>query len=940
MSPSSRKMASHEKSRRRFLKNVALGMGAASIPVSLAVADLPGGLERKECEPALAQAEIEFPRRFSGTRLKMLSFPLGGVGAGSISLGGRGELKDWSIFNRPDNGKSPTYAFPAIRVHSGNRKPVTKVLEARIIPPYQRGPLDLGWENVPGLPRLESCTFMGEYPMARVDFEDPELPVRIYLEAFTPFIPLDPEASGLPVAILRYTVSNPKPSAAQVSIAFSIDNPVGREQGLGVSSAGTQGRENQFRKTSEVEGLLMQNPFLSKTDPLAGTFALAILGPGSGKVSYLRGWPSARWWESPWLYWEDFSRDGELGPETVAHNAVGVLCLQRKVPARGKGEFTFLLSWHFPNRTPKRCGWAAPKDHENDLVGNYYSSRFPDAWAVAEYTAQHLSDLETRTRRFLTAMRETTLPGAVRDAAMSNLSTLAVQTSFRTADGRFHGFEGCQDHSGCCFGSCTHVYGYEAAIAHIFPSLSRSLREQQFGFLTDEQGLMDYREFLPYGIEHFGVAAADGQMACIMKLYLDWRLSGDTEWLRQLWPRAKRALEFAWIKGGWDANRDGVMEGVQHNTYDVEFVGPNPLCGIWYLGALRAGEEMAKAVGDHGAAEEYHKLFQRGSAWIDANLFNGEFYIQKIGSIPQDEVARGLIEGMGSSSTDHPSFQLGNGCLVDQLVGQYVAQIAGLGLLLDRAHIQKTLESIYKYNYKRTLRNHACVMRTFALNDEAALVICDYPHANPPKTPFPYFQEVMTGFEYSAAILMLYMGMVSEGVELISNVRRRYDGEKRNAWDEAECGHHYARAMASWAGLLALSGFSYHAGTKTVTAIPQIRPENFLSFWSCGTGWGTFSQHIGKESASFSLTVGEGQLVCRSVELEGREKGEIRSRAKLGSRPIPHKIQVAGDRRLFIFPSEITIEAGDELTLNVDAHLKTSKSEQPPVGRDRARLSA
>ena len=77
-------------------------------------------------------------------------------------------------------------------------------------------------------------------------------------------------------------------------------------------------------------------------------------------------------------------------------------------------------------------------------------------------------------------------------------------------------------------------------------------------------------------------------------------------------------MAFAWIPGGWDANRDGVMEGVQHNTYDVEFYGPNPLCGIYYLGALRAAEEMARAVGDNGAAAEYRGLFERGSKWIDA----------------------------------------------------------------------------------------------------------------------------------------------------------------------------------------------------------------------------------------------------------------------------------------------------------------------------------
>ncbi len=329
---------------------------------------------------------------------------------------------------------------------------------------------------------------------------------------------------------------------------------------------------------------------------------------------------------------------------------------------------------------------------------------------------------------FLTPFATPRCPDAVKDAALANLSTLATPTAFRTSDGAFHGFEGCVDHSGCCFGSCTHVYAYEPATAHVFPALSRSLREQQFGYSTDAQGLMDFRELLPFGIAHFGTAAADGQMACVVKAYLDWRLSGDTAWLRRQWPGVKRALEFAWIKGGWDANRDGVMEGVQHNTYDIEFIGPNPFCGMWYLAALRAGEEMARAMGDASAAAEFQRIFRKGSEWVDSNLFNGEFYIQKVGSVAKDDIAKGLQAGMGTVDTEHPTYQFGEGCLSDQLMGQYFALIAGLGLLVERDHVLKRCARSGNTTTNRTLADHACVQRAYALNDEAGLVVCDYPH--------------------------------------------------------------------------------------------------------------------------------------------------------------------------------------------------------------------
>jgi len=916
MAKSSRRVST-KRGRRKFLKTVALGAGAMALPGgqagSAAAPSGPGGAPSHGPTPSSA---IAYPRVFKGPQLKMLAFPLGGVGAGSISLGGRGDLREWWIFNRPDKGKSPEYAFPAIWVETQGRPPLARVLEARYLPPYE-GSSGLGSANAPGLPRLESSVFTGEFPFAHIDFEDRELPVKVALEAFTPFIPLDADESGLPVAVLRYRVTNPAKSAAQVSIVFSIDNPVG----LGNAA----GRANEFRSGEALAGLLMKNPFLPANDPLAGTFAVSVLGQGlgssaradlsSGRLTYLRGWPSATWWQSPLLFWDDFSKDGEFGPQTGAPGTVGALCLKREIAAGAVSDFTFLLSWHFPNRTPKRCGWSAPEGHENDLIGNFYCTRFKDAWAAAEYAAHNLPDLEARTRRFADAMREATLPGAVRDAATANLAALVTATSFRTSDGSFHGFEGCNEDSGCCFGNCTHVYAYETVIANLFPSLSHSLRDQQFGFLTDDEGRMDYREHLPFGIKRTGLAAADGQMACLMKLYWDWRLSGDTGWLRERWPAAKQALEFAWIAGGWDANRDGVMEGVQHNTYDVEFIGPNPLCGIWYLGGLRAAEEMARAVGDSASADAYRRLFDRGSRWIDANLFNGEYYIQKIGSVPSDQVAKGLTEGMGGD-TERPTFQLGEGCLADQLLGQYFAELSGLGMLLDSDHLHATLRSVHQYNFRRSLEDHVSVQRTYALNDEAGLLVCSYPKGNRPETPFPYFAEVWTGLEYSTAALMLSLGMVEQGLEIVEGARRRHDGERRNAWDEPECGYHYARPMASWSTILALSGFRYHGVEKSVVAKPRINPAKFACFWSTGTGWGVFSQQLGPRGSRFSLGVHEGSLACKTVTLARGFASAKTSSAQLAGQTLPHQVEVRGDEAVFVLAQELTVAKGQKLVLN------------------------
>ena len=858
--------------------------------------------------------KIAYPRVFSGDQLKMLAFPLGGVAAGSIALGGRGQLRDWEIFNRPNKGFSPSYGFPSLWVKAGNREPISRVLEARILPPFD-GQDGLGAKNAPGLSRIADVEFTAQYPLAHLQFKDPDLPVKIELDAFSPFIPHDPDASGLPVAILRYRVTNPTHETAKVAIAFAIDNPVKAATNNDPANKLDDSRANEYRTNNGLEGLLMSNPKLPADDPMQGTFALAVLTDPASLTTHWRGWPRSRWWNSPMLFWDAFSKEGALGNEPADRNAVGAVCQQRSIPAGGAAEFTFLLAWHFPNRTPAWCGWDAPKGDEQTVIGNYYATRFPDAWAAATYTAANLASLEKRTRTFVAALAASTIPAAVKEAAGANISILATTTCFRTADGEFHGFEGSDDKKGCCFGNCTHVWNYETATAFLFPSFARSLRKAAFGYSMDDQGGMRFRQELPDGKGRFGFAAADGQMGQIMHAYLDWQLSGDEAWLKTMWPRVKKAIEFAWIPGGWDANRDGVLEGVQHNTYDVEFYGPNPLCGIYYLGALRAAEEMGRAAGDEAAAAEYRRLFEQGSRWIDANLFQGEYYIQQVRGFRPDQVASNLRSDMGAENTEQPEYQVGGGCLLDQLLGQYLANIAGLGPLVSPAHVRTTLESIYRYNYKRTLVDHDTVQRTYALNNEAAVVVCDYGKAVRPHIPFPYYAEAWTGQEHSTAALMFSIGMVPQALEYVENARARYDGVKRNPWDEEECGHHYARAMSSWSSFVAMSGFVYHGDRAHITAVPPGAGNNFRCFWSTGTGWGTYSLRRGQTgSLQFSIEVLAGNLPCRACTLA---VSGTHVTAQMGTKRLSARAEQSGKQTTVSFTELVSLKDGDQMQVEI-----------------------
>ena len=333
----------------------------------------------------------------------------------------------------------------------------------------------------------------------------------------------------------------------------------------------------------------------------------------------------------------------------------------------------------------------------------------------------------------------------------------------------------------------------------------------------------------------------------------------------------RKALEFCWVPGGWDADRDGVMEGCQHNTMDVEYFGPNPEMETWYLGALRSAEEMARAVGEEAFAAECRGLFERRRAWTDAYLLNGEYYEHEVQPVEDAaQVHPGLLVGMGARDLRNPDFQLGRGCLLDQLVGQYMAHVCGLGYLLDEDKVKTTLRSIRKYNRLEDFHGHFNCMRTYVLGDERALLVASYPRERPAH-PFPYFSEAWTGLEYTAAAGMIYEGQVEEGLEAIRDVRARYDGRKRNPFNEPECGHHYARAMASWAAVPALSGFHFSAVEQRM----RMAAREGRHFWSNGYAWGLCEMRRTGEEWAVSLGVLGGEVALKNFTLTGAGEADF-----------------------------------------------------------------
>jgi non-lysosomal glucosylceramidase len=855
-----------------------------------------------------ALLEMGPQRAFEGEALKEIAFPLGGIGTGTVSLGGRGNLRDWEIFNRPGKGVNLPFTFFALYFEQGGTKRV-RVLEGPLQPPFTTG-FGFRREFVPGLPRMEKARFSGEYPFAAVALSDSQIPLEITLEAFNPMIPLQPDDSGIPAVVLRFRVRNTGTVPAEITIAGTILNPIGYDgegQVGGVENEKFGQNVNELKETANLRGLAMSSRKVKPETPAFGTMALAT--PWKD-ITYVTHWSRGEWFDDLQIFWDDFSDDGRLkdsadvSPSPDKRSDLGTLGLRVALGPGEEATLPFILSWHFPNVLNY---FDIVPEQRGRIFRNHYAELFHDAWDAGEYLQTNLERLEKDSRAFHDAFFASTLPPYVLDAASSQAAIIRTTTGLWLEDGRYFGFEGCGDQAGCCPLNCAHVWNYEQSLAFLFPSLERTMRETDFLNNVKPDGAMVFRTSLPLGSGVYWNfrAAADGQMGRIISLYRDWRISGDTAWLKKLWPQAKKAMAYAWTE--WDKDKDGLMEGEQHNTYDIEFYGPNSMMGGFYLGALKASVEMAAALADWPAANAYRTVLEKGRKAYDETLWNGQYYVQKYDRVMEKK------------------YQYGEGCLSDQLLGQWLGMVSGLGRFLPQDRVRSALESIYNYTFMNDFRNFSNAQRTYALGTEKGLLLCSWPMGGRPPLPFPYSDEVWTGIEYQVASHLIYEGLVEQGLSVVKAVRDRYDGWRRNPWDEVECGHHYARAMSSWGVLLALSGYTYSGPQMAMGFAPRIAADDFRTVWTAGSGWGTYAQRAeaGKPLA-LSLDVRAGKVALKEFSFEkpaGFAVGKrIAGTATLGGKPLRMTFQPdrSNPNRITArFAAPVVVEPGQDLAIEV-----------------------
>lgn len=812
------------------------------------------------------------PEVWSGEQLRYIGMPIGGIGCGQLYLAGDGRLWLWEIFKcnysresadgwplskmtscghyiqpvdsttghyHPDMGAQVDQGF-AIRLTCDGRTQ-TRTLDAK------------GFADV---------TFRGEYPIGRVVYTDKACPVRVELEAFSPFIPLDARSSAQPATVMAYTITNTGTQAAEVSLLGWLQNavnPYDNDPKLGNRTSVLV----QFDESAQLNHSVQPNPHIPQEQGLFsrhgyGSMSLTLLKPDR---SALRGGLPLTLPLNDEPFTEPWERTRSV-TRPLDTKLIGALGQAMTLEPGQSRTVEFVLTWYFPYYQQRNGQMTRIRDFDN--LHRHYQPWHNNALDVAGLFYRKDDDrLVGLTRLWNQTWYDSTLPYWLLDRCFIPTDALATNTVHWFSNGRFWGWEGVN----CCPGTCTHVWNYAQAMARLFPELERDMRQRvDFGLALKEDGGIRYRG------EFNDRVATDGQGGIIMRAWREHTLSPDDSFLRSVWPKVKKAIDYL-VRMDGDGN--GLLEGSQSHTLDASWDGPMGWISSIYNGALRAGAAMAEEMGDAAFARRCREIADRGKQNMVDQLFNGEYFIH----LPPN----------------HDKINTNRGCHIDQVLGQSWACQYGLPRVLPGKQTVSALNALWKYNFAPDAGGYAIAHqaikahRIYAMPGEAGLMMTTWPHGGADvavpgmdkmsdelkkwQGPGGYFDENMTGYEYQVAAHMIYEGqpgsdLVRQGLAIARAIHDRYAPSRRNPYNEIECSDHYSRAMAAYGVFLGVCGFEYHGPKGYLAFSPRITPDNFKAAFTAAQGWGTFTQNRTARQQTERIEVKHGQLRVKTLAFD------------------------------------------------------------------------
>jgi non-lysosomal glucosylceramidase len=582
-----------------------------------------------------------------------------------------------------------------------------------------------------------------------------------------------------------------------------------------------------------------------------------------------------------------FDGDAKDVTEPYGQPLIGTLGKTIQLAPGESKTITFVVAWYFPNLALQNMG----------NPGRWYAARYPDAAAVAAHVATNSESFYKQTRLWVDTWYDSTLPCWLLDRTMANTSTLATTVCYLFRDGRFYGWEGIN----CCPGTCTHVWHYAQAPGRLFPQVERILRKRvDFGIGQHADGAISHRTYADKGSHH----ADDGHCGRILGVYREHQMCADAGFLRELWPKVKKAIGFMFKR---DPDGDGILDGAQPNTLDAAWFGKISFTSSLHIAAMRAGEQMAREMGDDQLAAKCKAVADAGRKSI-LELFNGEYFYQ--------------IE----DAKHKTAIGAGTGCYIDQVFGQTWAYWTNLGELFDRDKQLAALRSLWKYNFVPDIgpfRERFKQGRWYANAGDAGLIMCSWPgeQVDPGKKKhwqYGYFNECMTGFEWQAAAHMIWEGhdqpdLLKYGLAISRAIHDRYNATLRNPYNEIECSDHYARAMASYGVFQAVCGFNCHGPAGHIEFIPRLTPDDFRAAFTAAQGWGTFEQKIADGTTTAELSVKWGEVSIQTLHLSPKLTNTDEVTVTYAGKKLSANVVTNESRNEITLSQPVNVSAGEQL---------------------------
>jgi len=713
--------------------------------------------------------------------------PLGGIGCGTLQIfpdGTRGAftgMNNWEKplgqlhWFRPGTAEDYRVSNPfAVFVEKGGKR-ISKFLQST--------PLDK-------CPTVEKIKFEADFPVAKLTFQDSEIPLDISLTAFSPFIKNDDKNSSIPCAIYLFKIKNTSDETVTASLLASAVNPVGNWN---------VARYNKIIRKGNLIGVGFYRNNSHPWDP-AAYGEISLMTRLSENVTYQNQWSYVREnfrgnsGDRRFEVWERFSEKGELANEALSLEAQGegdewmaALAVKFKLEPGEEKEIPFYYTWFMPNH----------------YLGHMYEKWFKNSVEVAQYIDTEKDNLYSRIKSWQDVVKDAPLEGWLKDGLINYLSII-ISTSWWTKDDKFAMYENPVKWP--LMDSLDVRYYGTMALAIFFPDLEKNTMllfkkfQKKDGRIAHDLGKSQIG--CPSGGTTAGRPWKDLSTKYALMAYRDFLWTGDVKFLKAIYKSVQKSME-------WEFAQDKDGNGLPDNegkdqTYDLwDFYGTNSYSSSIFLASLLACMKMANIMGDKPFYKKCEEYFKKGSESFEKELWNGSYYI--------------------AGKSGNTSYEA---CTAGQLNGQWYAHLLDLGYILPEEHVKKAVRTILDLNGKmspfgivnsvfpdpecRDLHRSSSGPRGTSEGENiirGGIIDKSSYHA----------ENIWAGETYAACALAVYEGFQDEGLDIARRTWENFVYATKNVWSQPDVvfagdgslgdGELYVRNMSLWTIVFAMAKY-------------------------------------------------------------------------------------------------------------------------------------